>query len=88
MNRECVILNGKIINIGAWDNREGTNPLPEGATVEQRDIVESPDGGLVENGAYVDVNAALETAIKNATTLEELKTALAGNIAKVRGRKP
>jgi hypothetical protein len=45
MMKTCVILDGKIINVGPWDDKDGTNPLPEGAVIEEREFVEI-DGGL------------------------------------------
>jgi hypothetical protein len=75
MLKQCVILNGQIINIGEWDyqiqpfeleppqyNDDGeliqegiyedrpTNPLPEGATVEERDMEYDADRGWYEVG--------------------------------------
>ena len=41
---------GNLINIGEWDyaysNEVATNPLPEGATSEEADVVTGYDGGL------------------------------------------
>lgn len=79
---------GNVITEAVYEDQI-TNPLPVGATSEQRDIVESPDGGLIEVGTYVDADVELATAITNATTLEELKKALLGNngnIARVKGK--
>jgi hypothetical protein len=52
-------VNGKVINIGEWDylkedniKDDGSietvihNPMPEGATSQEEDIVTLPDGGL------------------------------------------
>lgn len=36
----------KCINIGDWDNKEGKNPLPEGATEFDAEVVTGYDGGL------------------------------------------
>lgn len=47
MLKECVVLNGQIINIGEWDDQEGKNPLPEGAVIEERGITQNSDGGWV-----------------------------------------
>lgn len=52
--------NGKVINIGAWDYMEVSfidddgvgnsvwvsNPLPDGATSKEEEVVELSDGGL------------------------------------------
>ncbi|MGG4504040.1 hypothetical protein [Paenibacillus polymyxa] len=76
MTKECVVLNGEVINIGPWDymrkqvlaspveyDDEGNvtkeaeyeeqtmNPLPEGATIEEREIEVAPDGGLIVKGS-------------------------------------
>ena len=37
---------GKCINIGNWDDKEGQNPLPEGATEHDAEVVTGYDGGL------------------------------------------
>ena len=42
---ECVILDGKVINIGLWDDMDGENPMPEGATIEEREVAQGEDGG-------------------------------------------
>ena len=96
MIKDCVVLDGKIINIGPWDyqykelggKQVAQNPLPEGAVVEGRDIVNAPDGGLIEAGTYVDFDQELVTAISAATTVEELKSALLGGMraGRVKGR--
>ena len=36
---------GNLINIGDWDFKEGTNPLPEGATEHDAEVVVGYDGG-------------------------------------------
>lgn len=55
MMKECVVLNGDVINIGPWDYRYtdlddgetvALNPLPEGAVMQELEIVEGADGGL------------------------------------------
>jgi len=38
--------NGNLINIGDWDNHNGANPLPEGATEHDAEVVTGYDGGL------------------------------------------
>lgn len=66
--RECIIVNGVLMNIGPWDygiikvfvefDEEGnpvyeervTNPLPEGAVTETRELEYGPDGGIYERG--------------------------------------
>lgn len=58
---ECVVLNGKVINIGPWDYKEQyvevtkgvyekriRNPIPEGAEIVMKEVVEGPDGGLYQ----------------------------------------
>lgn len=77
MLKECVILNGQIINIGQWDyqimrveiepakiNDAGdiimeavyedrvTNPIPEGAVIEQRNFIQNSDSGWVQASDY------------------------------------
>lgn len=72
---DVVVLDGRVINIGPWDEQiqrilveplhyddQGnitkeavyeyrvTNPFPEGAVIEQREIEEAPDGGLIVKG--------------------------------------
>lgn len=37
---------GNLININDWDSKEGKNPLPEGATEQEAEVVKGYDGGL------------------------------------------
>jgi hypothetical protein len=37
---------GALINIGDWDDKEGQNLLPEGATEHDAEVVTGYDGGL------------------------------------------
>ena len=78
MIKDCIILDGKLINIGPWDyqmqqvevspaeydedgniakeavyEEQTMNPLPEGATVEQRDFEYDEDRGWYEIGTSV-----------------------------------
>ena len=78
MIKKCVVLNGKVINIGEWDyqkqkvlvsppeyDKDGKlikeavyedkimNPLPEGATVEERDFEYDTNYGWYEVGTEV-----------------------------------
>lgn len=48
--KTCVVLNGKVINIGPWDDMDGNNPLPEGATIEEREFEYSDEYGWREIG--------------------------------------
>ena len=59
MIKKCYILDEKVINIGEWDyqktiNEQGTevvnNPLPEGATEENRDFEYNEERGWYEVG--------------------------------------
>ncbi|QYK68255.1 XkdW family protein [Paenibacillus sp. S02] len=77
MIKECVMLNGEVINIGPWDYRvqpimtgldeqgkpiyeeQPTNPLPEGAVIEEREIETAEDGGLVVKGSVQPTSAEL-----------------------------
>jgi hypothetical protein len=36
---------GNLINIGDWDDQKGENPLPEGATEHDAEVVIGYDGG-------------------------------------------
>ena len=68
MIKSCVVLNGKIINIGEWDDMNGGNPMPEGAVIEERDFEHDEDRGWYEVGTYPEPTAqerieALEAAI-------------------------
>lgn len=45
IKKPCVILNGEVINIGPWDDLDGTNPMPEGAIIEEREVEQGEDGG-------------------------------------------
>ena len=37
---------GNLINIGDWNDNQGKNPLPEGATEHDAEVVTGYDGGL------------------------------------------
>jgi hypothetical protein len=37
---------GNLINIGDWNDNQGQNPLPQGATEHDAEIVTGYDGGL------------------------------------------
>jgi len=37
---------GNLINIGDWDDNTGKNPLPQGATEHDLEVVTGYDGGL------------------------------------------
>lgn len=37
---------GNLINIGDWDDKEGTNPIPEGTTEHDAEVIKGYDGGL------------------------------------------
>lgn len=76
MIKSCVVLKGKIINIGEWDyqytkvNDEqiALNPMPEGAVIEERDFEHDEDRGWYEVGTYPEPTAqerieALEAAL-------------------------
>ena len=68
MIKSCVVLNGKIINIGEWDDLNGENPMPEGAVIEERDFEYDEDRGWYEVGTYPEPTAqerieALEAAL-------------------------
>lgn len=42
----CVFdIDGNLINIGEWDDKGGSNPLPDGAYTEVREVVYSDDHG-------------------------------------------
>ena len=91
MLKECVVLNGQIINIGPWDYQiqpvqvgiddEGnpiyedqiTNPLPEGAVIEQRDFT------------YDDIRGWYETGVPKPPTAEERLKAIEDTILSLMG---
>lgn len=37
---------GNLINIGEWEDKDGLNPLPDGAYSEEAEVVTGFDGGL------------------------------------------
>lgn len=45
VKKKCVVLNGKVIHIGEWDDQ-----LPEGAIIEERDFEYDVDRGWYEVG--------------------------------------
>lgn len=58
MMKPCVVLNGKVINVGDWDyqytevdgEQVAQNPLPEGAVIEEREFEYDEDRGWYEVG--------------------------------------
>jgi hypothetical protein len=38
--------NGNLVNIGDWNDFDGANPLPDGATEHDAEVVTGYDGGL------------------------------------------
>lgn len=65
MIKNCVVLGGKVINVGDWDAQQ---PMPTGAVVEQRDFEFSADRGWYEVGTAAAPTpeervAAVESAI-------------------------
>lgn len=58
MLKQCIIFDGNIINIGEWDydiDGEGVinNPIPDGATIEQRDFEFTDENGWREIGIVI-----------------------------------
>lgn len=46
MIKTCVFdADGKLINIGEWNNFNGENPLPEGVYSEEREVIYSEEHG-------------------------------------------
>lgn len=37
---------GNCINIGDWDDKEGLNPIPDGAYEDEAEVIKGWDGGL------------------------------------------
>lgn len=88
MKKNCVVLDGKVINVGDWDYQtslvevaEGeweevaTNPLPEGATVEEMECEQRPDGSWVTVGYEPTENPTdkrLNAMTKQILTLMEM----------------
>lgn len=75
MMKTCVVLKEQVINVGEWDDQGGSNPLPEGATVEERDFEYSEEYGWSEVG-FVPEPSEMEllkekTAVLD-TVIEEL----------------
>lgn len=58
MIKTCVVLDGKVINVGEWDyqyaqidgEQVAQNPPPEGAIIEERDFEYSEEFGWREVG--------------------------------------
>lgn len=63
MIKACVVVNGRVENIGPWNYRYeivdgvqvATNPFPIGGTIEMIDIVEDADGGLRPSADYYNL---------------------------------
>jgi len=70
MIKECVVLDGKVINIGPWDyqytevdgQQVAQNTLPDGATIENRDFEYDADRGWYETGTPATPTAEEEIA--------------------------
>lgn len=50
MKKKVIILGGKIINVGDWDDLGDGKPLPEGAVIEEREMEYSEEFGWRELG--------------------------------------
>lgn len=98
MIKECVVLNGQVINIGEWDYRieqvevkaavidEETqeiiqpaeyedvvrNPMPEGATIEQRDFEYDENRGWYEVGTTAPLSEIEKLRLEQAQANTEL----------------
>ncbi|KYG91490.1 hypothetical protein A0U40_00645 [[Bacillus] sp. KCTC 13219] len=48
--KTVVVLDNEIINVGEWDYQEGQNSLPNGATVEEREMFFTDEYGWREVG--------------------------------------
>lgn len=64
MIKQCVVQNGKVIHIGAWDVTEQVGddvvavPLPDGAVEGDFDLTETADGRIVLAEDYRQLRAA------------------------------
>ncbi|CAN7361209.1 hypothetical protein [Paenibacillus sp. LjRoot56] len=80
MMKSCVVLNGKVINIGEWDYQYeqienemvARNPMPEGAGIVELEILEGADGGL-----YAADQVRPKTSEQRIAELEQLVADLA-----------
>lgn len=95
MIKKCVVLDGKVINIGEWDYQKQLNevepaqydengylikeavfeekiinPMPEGATIEERDFEYDPDRGWYEVGTRQEPTAQERLEALEQTMLE------------------
>lgn len=66
MIKTVIVLNGEIINIGKWESNE---PMPEGATIEERDMEFTDENGWREIG-YAPHKTELELLKERLTTTE------------------
>lgn len=79
----CVVLDGKVINIGEWDYRfneqeEAQNPLPEGAIIEEREFEYSEDYGWREAGYVTPLSEIDKLKISQAEQFETILLLLGG----------
>lgn len=98
MMRQCVVLKGKVINIGEWDykieeveikpvvvdpitleviepaeyEKVVINPMPDGATIEERNITLDDDGGLRETNDYASLRKVAYPKYSPFDILDEL----------------
>ncbi|WP_050613332.1 hypothetical protein [Bacillus testis] len=64
MMKKVIVLNGMIINVGEWESSE---PMPEGAVIEEREMEYNEDRGWFEMGEL-----ALPTDKKRIEMLENM----------------
>jgi hypothetical protein len=67
--------NGVVINIGAWDDLEGTNPLPEGAVeadISNGEVAEIIARADAKPTQRTDARAKIQTLISQGKTEEAL----------------
>lgn len=75
MKKECILLDGKVINIGPWDYQMqaeiATNPLPKGAEVVELEVDQKEDGGWYAVEYAAPATDSLEAAVAELKSLKK-----------------
>lgn len=76
MIKKCVVLNEKVINVGDWDYQivdDGiTNPLPEGAVIEEREFEYTEKHGWRQVGIDIPLSEIEQLKKQQADLMFEL----------------
>lgn len=71
MKRFCVLLNGKVINIGDWDDLGGQNPIPKGSVKKELECKQNADGSWVAVGYEPIASVSLDVVVEENAVLRQ-----------------